>query len=112
VSGKLEEALALPSSGDTSYARLVFHQGFLLVSYYSSHEGKASIYLAKVKLPPPSGQTAAIIDIGSRRELLVDDFLVERFSGAAQLRLHPPAPREAVFVIDKPWEGCMGATPP
>jgi hypothetical protein len=65
-----------------------------------------------VKLPPPSGQTAAIIDIGLRRELLMDDFLVERFSSAAQLRLHPPAPQEAVFVIDKPWEGCMGATLP
>jgi hypothetical protein len=25
------------------------------VSYYSSHQGKASIYLAKVKLPPLNG---------------------------------------------------------
>jgi hypothetical protein len=49
LSGKLSEVLTLPSGGDTSYAGLVFHAGFLWVSYYSSHEGKTSIYLAKVK---------------------------------------------------------------
>jgi len=27
------------------------HEGLLWVSYYSSHEGKTSIYLAKVRLP-------------------------------------------------------------
>jgi len=48
--GKLDEFLALPSGGDTSYAGLVFHEGLLWVSYYSSHEGKASIYLARVRL--------------------------------------------------------------
>lgn len=47
--GKLTEVLALPSGGDTSYAGLVWHDGLLWVSYYSSHEGKTSIYLAKVK---------------------------------------------------------------
>jgi hypothetical protein len=49
-SGKLTEALKLPSGGDTSYAGLVFHDGLLWVSYYSTHEGKTAIYLAKVKL--------------------------------------------------------------
>jgi hypothetical protein len=48
--GKLTEKLALPSGGDTSYAGLVWHDGRLWVSYYSSHEGKTSIYLAKVKV--------------------------------------------------------------
>jgi len=50
--GKLTEFLKLPSGGDNSYAGLVYHDGLLWVSYYSSHEGKAMIYLAKVKLPP------------------------------------------------------------
>jgi hypothetical protein len=50
-SERLTEFLALPSGGDTSYPGLVFHDGLLWVSYYSSHEGKTSIYLAKVKLP-------------------------------------------------------------
>lgn len=48
--GKLTEVATLPSGGDCSYAGLVWHEGLLWVSYYSSHEGKASIYLAKVKL--------------------------------------------------------------
>lgn len=47
--GKLTEALKLPSGGDTSYAGLVWHDGLLWISYYSSHEGKTSIYLAKVR---------------------------------------------------------------
>jgi hypothetical protein len=40
----------LPSGGDCSYPGLVYQEGVLWVSYYSSHEGKTSIYLAKVKL--------------------------------------------------------------
>jgi hypothetical protein len=48
--GRLKEFLKLPSGGDTSYPGLVWHRGLLWVSYYSSHEGKTSIYLAKVKL--------------------------------------------------------------
>lgn len=54
ASGKLTEFLALPSGGDTSYAGLVWHEAALWVSYYSSHEGKTAIYLARVKLPPAS----------------------------------------------------------
>ena len=49
--GTLTEALRLPSGGDTSYAGLVWHGEMLWISYYSSHEGKTSIYLAKVKIP-------------------------------------------------------------
>lgn len=48
--GKLTEVLTLPSGGDTSYAGLAWHGGLLWVSYYSSHEGKTSIYLAKVRV--------------------------------------------------------------
>ncbi len=45
-----EPVLTLPSGGDTSYAGMVWHDGLLWVSYYASHEGKTSIYLARVKL--------------------------------------------------------------
>ena len=48
--GRLEEFLTLPSGGDTSYPGLVWHEGVLWVSYYSSHESKTAIYLAKVKI--------------------------------------------------------------
>jgi len=44
-----EPVLHLPSGGDCSYPGMVYHDGLLWVSYYSSHEGKTSIYLAKVK---------------------------------------------------------------
>jgi hypothetical protein len=49
--GTVREFLRLPSGGDTSYPGLVMHDGLLWVSYYASHEGKTSIYLAKVRLP-------------------------------------------------------------
>jgi len=49
--GTLTESLRLPSGGDTSYAGLVWHDELLWISYYSSHERKTSIYLAKVKIP-------------------------------------------------------------
>jgi hypothetical protein len=42
--------LTLPSGGDTSYAGLLWHDGLLWVSYYASHEGKTSIYLAQVRV--------------------------------------------------------------
>jgi hypothetical protein len=54
TAGMLHEFLALPSGGDTSYPGLVWHDGLLWVSYYASHEGKTSIYLAKVQLPARS----------------------------------------------------------
>jgi hypothetical protein len=49
--GTLTEVLKLPSGGDTSYPGLVMHNGLLWISYYSSHEQRTSIYLAKVKIP-------------------------------------------------------------
>tara|TARA_Y100000588_G_scaffold87679_3_gene93491 strand:- start:12159 stop:13667 length:1509 start_codon:yes stop_codon:yes gene_type:complete len=52
-----------------------------------------------------SGNAAEPIDIGSRRELFVDDHLIERISGTGVLRLHHPIPREVSIVHDAPWEG-------
>ncbi len=48
--GKITECLELPSGGDTSYPGMVLHEGVLWISYYSSHEEKTCIYLAKVRL--------------------------------------------------------------
>jgi hypothetical protein len=48
---RYEPVLSLPSGGDNSYPGLVWHDGLLWMSYYSSHEGKAAIYLARIKLP-------------------------------------------------------------
>jgi len=45
------------------------------------------------------------IDVGSRRELFVDDYLIDKLDGDAELRLHKPVPQEVVLVTDQPWEG-------
>src|SRR5437867_1992432 len=45
------------------------------------------------------------LEIGSRRELFVDDWLIDRFEGKAELRLQRPIPREIVLIHDAPWEG-------
>ena len=45
-----EPVLTLPSGGDCSYPGMVWHEDLLWMSYYSSHEGKTSIYLAKVEI--------------------------------------------------------------
>ncbi len=52
-----QPVLTLPSGGDTSYPGIVeAAPGELWISYYSSHEGPAAIYLARVRLAPtPKG---------------------------------------------------------
>jgi len=50
VAGKMGPRLKLPSGGDTSYPGLLWHDDVLWVSYYASHQGKTSIYLARVKV--------------------------------------------------------------
>ncbi|MHC4495837.1 MAG: exo-alpha-sialidase, partial [Planctomycetota bacterium] len=50
--GTMTKMIKLPSGGDTSYPGLVWHKGMLYVSYYSSHEAKTGIYLAKLKITP------------------------------------------------------------
>jgi hypothetical protein len=45
-----------------------------------------------------------VVDLGGRRELFVDDFLIDRLDGAV-LKMHPPEAREKVFTTDRPWEG-------
>ncbi len=45
------------------------------------------------------------IDIGTRLEPLIDDFLIEELGDRIELRLHPPVKREVVLKTDDPWEG-------
>ena len=45
------------------------------------------------------------VDIGSHRELFVDDHFVERIEGDARLELQRPVPRDVALVADAPWEG-------
>ncbi len=52
TSAEVTDIVTLPSGGDTSYPGLFVdrHSGRLLMSYYSSHEGKSAIYLATLRL--------------------------------------------------------------
>jgi len=44
------------------------------------------------------------INLGARRALFVDDFLIAHQTGL-ETRLQAPVPRETVMVFDAPWEG-------
>ena len=44
------------------------------------------------------------VKIGSRRELFVDNYLINEMKGA-ELQLHHPTTREVVINHDEPWEG-------
>lgn len=64
-----------------------------------------SLVLPRVLLADGS---STAIKIGSRRELLVDDFLIERLTDA-RLVAHQPQPQDAVFTCEEPWEGNTSA---
>ena len=60
------------------------------------------LFCLAVPLAKPA-KTEEPLDIGSRRELFVDRYLIDRLQGA-QLELHEPQPAEKVLEIDRPWE--------
>jgi hypothetical protein len=76
---------------------------FLLIFLCRVDSG--SVAFADVKVPFSNDDTAGNIDIGSRLELMVDDYLVDRYQGHVELQLHSPTPREEAIRFDKPWEG-------
>jgi hypothetical protein len=63
----LTPILTLPSGGDTSYPGLVYRDDILYVSYYSSHEDKTKIYLAKVKLSNDKSQASRGVPAPARK---------------------------------------------
>lgn len=106
---KMTPILRLPSGADTSYPGMVWHDDTLWVSYYSGHEGRTSIYLAEVRFEDKANEPApkqAVIDIGTRQELFVDDYLLASKLNVEH-RLHHPQPAENVVEFDHPWEGAF-----
>ncbi len=53
-----------------------------------------------------AGATETPLKIGSRRELFVDHFLIDKLKGA-RLKLHAPVPAGPVLRFDHPWEGAF-----
>ena len=64
--------------------------------------GFASLLLTFV-VDRPCAQDA--IDVGSRRELFVDDYLLEKLAGDARRTLYHPTPKELALTHEEPWEG-------
>ena len=64
--------------------------------------GFASLLLTFVA-DRPCAQDA--IDVGSRRELFVDDYLLEKLAGDARRTLYHPTPKELALTHEEPWEG-------
>ena len=52
-----------------------------------------------------AGEATAPLNIASRLEPFVDDYLIGKMEGKIELRLHNPIPREVAIVHDQPWEG-------
>ncbi len=50
LEGNIKKTFILPSGGDNSYAGLAIHDKKVWVSYYSSHEGKTSIYSVQIPI--------------------------------------------------------------
>ena len=67
--------------------------GFLAVLLFFTLAGTGAVFAEE--LP---------VDIGSRLELFVDTFLIDRMDGA-RLVLHEPVPSGEAIRFDKPWEG-------
>jgi len=62
--------------------------------------------MAQAEAVTPEGMIGdEVVEIGGRRELLVDELLVERMTGEARLQLHQPVRREIAYRADAPWEG-------
>ncbi|MSR60312.1 MAG: hypothetical protein EXS05_22170, partial [Planctomycetaceae bacterium] len=53
----------------------------------------------------PADSPPIVHDIGSRRELFVDQYLIDTLQGGARRMLHRPTPREISLTHDEPWEG-------
>ena len=60
--------------------------------------------LAAMVSPAAFAGDPAVVEIGNRRELFVDDFLIDSLDGT-RLALHAPRPAEKVLTLERPWEG-------
>ena len=69
----------------------------------------SNLFLAALMiLAAPALRAEEPIDIGSRLELFVDRFLIDKLDGA-ELKMPEPRAEEKVLFFDKPWEGPTSA---
>lgn len=53
----------------------------------------------------PIEKSGDVVNIGSRLELMVDEFLIEECSGGARRKMHRPHPKNVAIGHDESWEG-------
>ena len=63
-----------------------------------------TVFCVALFLAPAVVQGQEVIEIGSRRELFVDEYLIGKLVNARR-QMHQPVPREMAIVHDAPWEG-------
>ena len=97
-------------NSDLGYpASVQLDDGSILTVYYQvDQEGeKTCLMSTHWRLNETSflwDDTKEVVDIGSRRELFVDHFLMEKQDNV-KLVLHEPKDEGVVHLFDKPWEG-------
>lgn len=62
------------------------------------------VLLVCLWIAPLAASAVEPIEIGTRREMFVDGYLIDKLVDA-QRRLHHPIPREVAIEYDQPWEG-------
>jgi len=72
---------------------------------FGSNGGGGSRGYVDFGVPPPP----PILNVGSQRELFVDNYLVDSISGTAVLDLKKPQAQEVALHTDAPWEGNTSA---
>ena len=86
----------------------------LIRHYFYRKLGRALASGASVILVLGNGFAASgsepVLDIGSRLELFVDQYLIQRMEGV-RLQLRHPRPAETAIEFDRPWEGSGSAFP-
>ena len=78
--------------GDTTAMKRILHIACSLLAVL------AFVHIAMADKP---------LDIGNRRELFVDDYMVGSMKNV-ELKMHEPVRRDISIKWDKPWEGCGG----
>lgn len=70
--------------------------------------GAGVLTTARFPAATRAAEASALLALGTRRELFLDDFLIAQLEGA-ELKAHQPAPRDVVITCDAPWEGNTSA---
>ncbi len=74
------------------------------VAPHASEGTCASSSLAALTTVLPASAPTAALDLGERRELFADRWLIDQFEGTV-LRLHPPRSAGVAMRMEQPWEG-------